>query len=102
MLIRSRSNGRNHTLGLASRSLLLPRAMGMDNIRCKRVGGLWRYIRPPGRAIPRKARSLDIGFVMTIRIRRLLYRALALPEAFVEPRSEPSAQGSEQHDVDQQ
>ena len=39
---------------------------------------------------------------MTIRIRRLLCRALALPETFVEPRSEPSAQGSEQHDLDQQ
>ena len=39
---------------------------------------------------------------MITRIRKLLRRGLARAERFVEPRSEPSYQGPDEHDLDQE
>src|SRR5262245_47390597 len=102
MPFRSRSNRRSHALGLASRSLFLPRAMGMGDTAYKKLGELRRQIGRAGCATPPKGSHLDIGFVMITRIRKLLWRGLARAERFVEPRSELSDQEADQHDLDQE
>src|SRR5262249_11562364 len=49
-----------------------------------------------------KSKPFDIRFIMITRIRKLLRRGLARAERFVEPRSEPSYQGPDEHDLDQE
>jgi len=49
-----------------------------------------------------KGKPFDIRFVMITTVRKLLRRGLARAERFVEPRSELSDQGADQHDLDQE
>ena len=58
MPFRSRSNRRGHALGLASRSLFLPRAMGMGDIPYTKLGELRRQIAPAECATSPKASHL--------------------------------------------
>src|SRR6516164_2262878 len=49
-----------------------------------------------------KGKPFDTRFIMITRLRKLLCRGLARAERFVEPRSEPSDQEADQHNLDQE